>query len=510
MPTFRFYELLKSSELLESDTLEEHLEELIRQRYPKRKGLSSLEVDEHGWTPLDYALSERMIEHGILNSWQVSQLFSGRTRFNLGPYRIVDSIGRGGYGMVFLARNIEYERGVPLRGEERPVYAVKVLPYFLATPELTERFLFEIEIQKTLSHRHLVRFLDEGHDASVHYMVHEYADGGNLRQRIREQERLPWDFAARIVGETAEALQYLHRRKIVHRDVKPSNILLDRTGTAKLSDFGLAAHLLAAPNSNEGNLLSESIHEIQEDSSEYTISPGTEGLRRKVAGTADYLAPDQIRDPLHPSGLWDVYSLGCTFYHAVTGIVPFPGGSAKQKILAHLQQEPPDPRDFSPTLPPEIATLIREMMARDSEKRIASLPEIIERLRPWTDPAEVARYVSQNAAYASGEMNPVAKTDSTTPQAPRRTKEAGEYLYIHFPMTDETIRVQVPPVISPPKPFRAKRVRAAETEDAPETEFEQFLHILFPDAENLPPTFWSLFAGVLFGIVTLAMLLVVR
>jgi len=187
--TISFFAHVFQSGLVEKETLEE-LWETVRkmQRTP-----TVFTPHSHGgkpWRPLDYLFAELLVERRIFNSWQITQLLSGRVRFMLDEYQIMDSLGQGGYGMVFLAKHAAYERSFPLEGEERPLFAVKVLPAARATPELVERFLHEIEIQRGLSHPNLVRLLDSGFDGSVHYMVHEYVGGGTLRQRIRRQERV--------------------------------------------------------------------------------------------------------------------------------------------------------------------------------------------------------------------------------------------------------------------------------------------------------------------------------
>ena len=435
-----FFEQVLQSGLVEREVLEEIGETLSSiKRTP-----TVFTPDSHAGNrrePLEYLLAEVLLERKILNSWQITQLLSGRVRFTLGEYQIVDSLGQGGYGMVFLAKHAAYARSLPLKGEVRPLFAVKVLPAAKATPELVERFLHEIEIQRGLSHPNLVRLLDSGFDGSVHYMVHEYIDGGTLRQRIRTLERIPLDFVARIISEIAGVLEYLQSRQIVHRDIKPSNILLTADGVTKLADFGLAVHQRSKITAEENAIVSQSIQEInlrQQRNDDLPELPQQEtGLKRKIAGTADYLAPDQVTHPLEPNGLWDIYSLGCTFYHAVTGIVPFPMGDAHQKILAHLQQEPPDPRMFCQTLPLEITKLIKSMMARQPRERLASPAEIIRQLTPWTVAA------TEQPEYLKYEPISFQRPDD-----PPLQDFGKEYVFIHFPTTGDVLRVQVPPSLA--------------------------------------------------------------
>jgi len=440
-PPSSFFAQVLHSGLVEEETLEE-LWEMHREPATVSPEFTS---DSHGgksWSPLDYSLAEILVERQLLNSWQVTQLLSGRLRFTLGEYQIIDSLGQGAYGMVFLAKHGAYERSFPLAGEERPQYAVKVLPAAKATPESISRFLHEIEIQRGLSHPNLVRLLDSGFDGSVHYMVHEYVDGGTLRHKIRNLEQIPLDFAARIISEIADALKYLHSHKIVHRDVKPSNILLTGDGTVKLADFGLAVHQRSEITAEENTIVSQSIQEIHQESQRNDNMPesaqqGT-GMKRKIAGTADYLAPDQAIHPLDPNGLWDIYSLGCTFYHAVTGIVPYPTGDSRQKILAHLHQQPPDPRMFCQSLPLEIVMLIGSMMARNPRERLASPEAIIRQLAPWT--VSEPQYDTDSFSFQQpGDPSPLRDSDK-------------EYTFIHFPTTGDLLRVQIPPTLAREQP----------------------------------------------------------
>jgi len=449
-----FFDQVRRSGLVEREVLDDLREVLPKMdRAPSMFTPHSHEAGKH-WTPLDYLLAEVLAERQILNSWQVTQLLSGRVRFTLGEYQIVDSLGQGGYGMVFLAKHAAYERSIPLAGEERPLFAVKVLPAAKATPESVERFLHEVDIQRGLSHPNLVRLLDSGFDGSVHYMVHEYIGGGTLRQKIRTQERIPPDVAARIIAEIAGVLDYLHSQQIVHRDVKPSNILLTPDGSAKLADFGLAVHQRSKITAEENAIVTQSIQEINRQSQLNggfpELAQQETGLKRKVAGTADYLAPDQVRQPLNPNGLWDIYSLGCTFYHAITGIVPFPMGDARQKILAHLQQTPPDPRMFCQTLPLEITSLIGSMMARHPKERLASPAEIIRQLKPWTVSA---------SEYEAGSFQ---RSDDPSPLL----DSGKEYAFIHFPTTGDVLRVQVPPSLARKQPADLTEM-ISETESDP-------------------------------------------
>ena len=163
--------------------------------------------------------------------------------------------------------------------------------------------------------------------------------------------------AASIISQAAEGLEYAHAQGIVHRDVKPGNVLVSPQGEVKLSDLGLAGPLAGQPEPDPRH--------------------------GKIVGTADYLSPDHVRDPWNPTPAWDIYSLGCTLYYAATGKVPFPGGTTADKARAHCELRPLDPRRLNPRLSPEFVEVMADMMAKDPAQRIGSAREVIARLAPF-------------------------------------------------------------------------------------------------------------------------------
>ena len=296
----------------------------------------------------DDRLASRLIDRGLLNSWQVEQLRAGRTKFTLGPYRIVDAIGKGGMGHLFKGRH-------ELLGR---IEAIKVLPKSRTTPQAINSFHHEIRAQAQLDHPNLVRVSFAGRDGDAHFLVTEFVPGVDLRRLVRRCGALRADQAAWVVVQTAEALEHAHRRGLVHRDVKPGNLLVRPDGLVKVTDLGLAWYL--------------------EDS--FGAAPTGDG---KIVGTCDYIAPESISAPDQIMPVSDIYSLGCTLYYAVTGKVPYPGGNAVSKMRRHSNDEPIDPLSFNSTLPIEITSLILEMMEKDHHKRTPSAAAVVERLRPF-------------------------------------------------------------------------------------------------------------------------------
>ena len=257
-------------------------------------------------------ISAALIRQGEITAYQAEQLHLGRTKFRLGPYLITEGIGQGGMGQVF--------KGVhEVMGRE---CAVKVLPLEKSTDESRTAFQHEIRLQAGLDSPYLVRAFDAGRDGNVHYLVTEYVPGNDLRRLIRGNGPLSVPAAALIISDAARGLQYAHDLGMVHRDIKPGNILVTPDGHAKVSDIGLAV---------------------------WSMSLDADPRAGKIVGTADYLSPEQIRDPSSVGALSDIYSLGCTLYFAVTGKVPFPGGDSKSKCRRHCEQTPWHPRRFTPS-----------------------------------------------------------------------------------------------------------------------------------------------------------------
>lgn len=300
------------------------------------------------------ALANYLVEANLVNRWQAEQLRLGRVKFTLGPYLMVDSIGQGGMGQVFKAEHTIMGR----------IVAVKVLPRHKMTPEAIHSFRREIRAQAQLDHPNLVRALDANEDGNVHFLVTEYVDGTDLRRLVRGQGRLSLQAAASIIAQAAQGLEHAHEKGMIHRDIKPGNILVTNDGRVKVSDLGLVGYF----NEPEDSL-------------------PTAG---KIVGTADYLSPEQISTPDKVTPASDIYSLGCTLYYAVTGKVPFPGGTTREKARAHCQLQPLDPRRLNPDLSAEFVEAMADMMAKDPRHRLSTARDVVHRLALWANaPAPV-------------------------------------------------------------------------------------------------------------------------
>jgi serine/threonine protein kinase len=312
----------------------------------------------------DDVLSEQLIQLGYLNRWQAEQLRRGHTKFTLGPYRILDAIGHGGMGYVFKG-----EHGLLGRIE-----AIKVLPKSQMDPRSIDAFCREIRAQAQLDHPNLVRLSFADKEGDTYFLVTEFVPGSDLRRLVRHHGALSERQAALVVSQAAEALAYAHARGLVHRDVKPGNLLVTPEGRTKLTDLGLASF-------------------------SWDATPTAASGRAHIVGTPDFIAPEAITNPSDAKRSSDIYSLGCTLYYAVTGKVPFPGGSTRDKLRRHLEEAPITPLRFTPHLDHDLADFIAHMMHKRAEERVGSAMDVVDGLRRWTEGADesVWRQIGQYA-----------------------------------------------------------------------------------------------------------------
>jgi serine/threonine protein kinase len=262
----------------------------------------------------------------------------------VGPYEILAKIAEGGMGTVYKGR-------APQRDE--PV-AIKILsPEVAGNAVAVERFRQEYRASHSLVHPHLVRGLDFGQEDALFYLVMEFVDGDDLATRIEKKKRLDEDEAVRIVVQIAEALQLAHEHQIIHRDVKPSNILLTPSGEAKLTDLGL----------------------VKCRQADLDLTRPMAGL-----GTPHFMAPEQFGDAKHADIRCDVYSLGATLYNAVTGKLPFDARSHLNMLKKKLKNDIAPPRQLVPQLSERVDLAIRRAMRADPTQRQSSCLEFIASL----------------------------------------------------------------------------------------------------------------------------------
>lgn len=374
-PPARFHDTALASSLVDATAIDS-AEEVVR----RTLGAGG---DPSRW---DQAVADVLVERGTLTRFQATQMLAGRRKLTLGQYRILDVLGQGGMGQVFRAEHAMMGREV----------AVKVLPRAKSTPDTEAAFRREIRMLGRLDHPNLVRALDAGHDGKVYYLVTELVDGVDLRKQVLKYGTLDEVAAAAVVSQVARGLAYAHTEGLVHRDVKPGNILVTPAGRAKLLDVGLAGSVLESESTRLG----------------------------RVVGTMDYMAPEQIRSPDTVGPAADVYGLGCTLYFVLAGQVPFPGGTRQDKARRQLTETPAPIQKFAPGVSDAFCRVVEAMMDKDPVQRIGSADAVIEWLRPWTPDALVP--MGRRARMKSSRNSSSSSNRASSPGSETGSGERGE------------------------------------------------------------------------------------
>ena len=286
----------------------------------------------------------------VLTPFQSKLLLQGKWKnfFLASKYKVLEHLGTGGMGSVFLCEHRHMRRRV----------AVKLLPPAPGDPTHWQRVQREAQAVAMLDHPNIVRAFDLDREGGIHFLVMEYIDGASLQYLVDSRGQLPIDRAVNFVAQSALGLEHAHQNGLVHRDVKPSNLMLDWAGTVKLLDLGLARFSRAPDNVN------------------------TAGDSKTVLGTADYLAPEQARSS-QVDARADVYALGAVAYFLLTGKAPFDGGSVAQKLIRHQTEVPALITNLRPDAPAGLATVVARMLDKDPSGRPQSANRVIAELRPW-------------------------------------------------------------------------------------------------------------------------------
>lgn len=310
-------------------------------------------------------LADFLVEKLAITRWQAEKLLQGKHKgYFLGKYRLLSLLGRGGMSSVYLADHVLMRRRC----------AIKVLPAKrVGDSSYLGRFHREAQAVASLDHPNIVRAYDVDHqsdrDAEIHFLVMEYVEGSSLQELVAKQGPVAYADAIDYVRQSALGLAHAHKAGLVHRDIKPGNLLLDKNGTVKILDLGLARFF---NGSDEEQALT-----IQHD--------------EKVLGTADYLAPEQALDSHSVDARADIYALGCTLFFLLTGQPPFTEGTLTQRLMAHQTKEPPPLTQFRPDAPDSLVELLKRMMAKKPDDRFPSAADTAMALLQWlnqnADPA---------------------------------------------------------------------------------------------------------------------------
>src|SRR5438309_626903 len=275
---------------------------------------------------------------------------------HLGPYEILSAIGAGGMGEVYRARDARLDR----------IVAIKVLPSHLADkPELRERFEREARTVASLNHPHICTLHDIGDQDGTDFLVMEYLEGETLAQRLLKGP-LPLDQVLRYAIEIADALDKAHRKGITHRDLKPGNIMLTKSGTMLL-DFGLAK-------------LKQEVAPANVQLSKLPTAGDPLTAKGTIVGTLQYMAPEQLEGK-EADARTDIFAFGVVVYEMATGKRAFEGKSSASVIGAILKDDPPPISSLQPTTPPALDRLVKKCLAKESEKRWQAASDVCDELK---------------------------------------------------------------------------------------------------------------------------------
>ncbi len=303
-------------------------------------------------TPDAATLAKALAKQELLSRWQAGQLLAGRSTFFLGKYKLIELLGRGGMGSVFLAEHVTMRRRV----------ALKIIPRNVGKdPQALANFLSEARTIASLDHPNIVQAFSVDNEADRYYLVMEYVDGMDLQQLVQTTGPLDFAGAADYIRQAADGLSHAHGKNLVHCDIKPSNLIVNPQNVVKILDLGVARLI-----SHEGGESSDSAKPSQ-----------------KVLGSVDYLAPEQALNTPEFNHRADIYSLGCTLYYLLTGHPPFPEGTLPQKILKHQTQDPTDLTIERADTPESLAEICRKMMAKEPADRYQTAKELRDVLAAW-------------------------------------------------------------------------------------------------------------------------------
>jgi|GEM_PF-2968352 len=333
-----FFSLLEKSQLLD--------QEVINKLRPQMQKHQTTEPKR---------LATTLIKNQLISEYQARQILAGKYKgFYLARYKLLELLGAGGMGRVYLAEQISMERLVAIKlisgqkGKKRQDMALA-------------RFQREAKAVATLRHPNIIQAFDYADEHGMPYFVMEYVEGIDIARIVHRFGPIPWQQAAEYGRQAAEGLEHAHRAGLVHRDIKPGNLLVDSSGQIKVLDLGLVS----------------AFDEKGDDS--LTVD-------QDQLGTVDYIAPEQALDSRSVDARADIYGLGATLYAIMAGRILFPDKSTAQKLLMHQTTEPEPLAHLVNGIPAELAVVIHKMLAKKPEQRFQSAQEVAHALKPFAEP----------------------------------------------------------------------------------------------------------------------------
>jgi serine/threonine protein kinase len=340
---------------------------------------------------------KRLVDDGVLTLGQARralQKLSALVGEEIPGYEMLEQLGQGAMGTVFKARQLSMNRLVAIK---------KLNPRLVAKPDLLKRLEREAHLAAKLSHNNIVQAIDVGRAGNIHYLVMEYVPGTTIKQELEEGKVYSEKEAVEIILQIAQAVQHAYRRGLIHRDIKPANIIITLDGIAKLADLGMAR-----------------------ETEDRALAKAEKGL---AMGTPYYMAPEQIRGREDIDVRADIYSLGATLYHMVTGRPPFPEKGVEAVLDAHLNRELTPPDHVNAQLSSGLGEVVEFMMAKDRRQRYRTPDDLIIDLECLLngEPPKLAR---QKIEAAMLEGLAAGEADEDEPEDEPRGLPGGQWLWI--------------------------------------------------------------------------------
>ena len=333
-----FFELLEKSQLLDA--------EVIAKLRPQ--------MQPHGQTEAK-RLATTLLKNQLITEYQAKQMLAGKYKgFYLARYKILELLGAGGMGRVYLSEQLSMERLVAIKLISLPKSKKR-------QEQALARFKREAKAVATLRHPNIIQAFDFAEEHGMPYIVMEYIEGMDTAKIVQKFGPIPWKQVAEYGRQAAEGLEHAHMAGLVHRDIKPGNLLVDSKGQVKILDLGLVSAF--------------------DEKSDDSLTVDQDQL-----GTVDYIAPEQALDSKNVDARADIYSLGATLYSIMTGRILYPDKTTTQKLLLHQTTDPEPITNLVKNVPPELAGIIGKMLAKKPDERYQSAQEVAAALKTFAEP----------------------------------------------------------------------------------------------------------------------------